>query len=70
MKGKESIKSDGGELVTVIEAARQLSLAPVTVRSWVGQRRIAAFKLGRAVRIPRDEIARILAESFQPADAR
>jgi len=55
--------------LTVAEAATELRKKPVTIRLWVAQRKLASFKLGRHVLIPRSEIERVLAEGYTPAAA-
>ena len=54
-------------MLTVNEIARELGLKSGTIRLWVSQRRVAHFKLGRAVRIPRSELERLMKESLIPA---
>ena len=51
---------------TVAQAATELALSPVTVRAWIGQRRIGFVRLGRAIRIPAAEIARLLETGYVP----
>jgi len=55
-------------MLTIVEAAEELGLSVATLRSWTGQRKLAVHRLGRAVRIDRDEIERLIAEfnRFQP----
>jgi excisionase family DNA binding protein len=55
------------QLLTVQEAASALSVSPHTIRSWIGQRRLACVRLGRCVRIPAGEIARLIERSTVPA---
>jgi excisionase family DNA binding protein len=52
---------------TVRECAVELNVSPFTVRSWIGQRRLGFVRLGRAVRIPVDEIRRLIREGTVPA---
>jgi excisionase family DNA binding protein len=49
------------------EAARALGLAEPTIRAWIGKRKIAYLRLGRAIRIPCEEVARLLSENLVPA---
>lgn len=57
-----------GELLPIPEAARRLGLKPSTLRAWVLRRKIAYCKLnGGAVRIPGDEIERVVGEGYVPA---
>jgi excisionase family DNA binding protein len=58
---------NGHKLLTVYEAADSLGLAPVTLRTWIAQRRIGVVRLGRAVRIPLSEIERLIERSTVPA---
>jgi excisionase family DNA binding protein len=55
------------KLLTVNEAAELLGLAPVTLRCWIGQRRISVVRLGRAVRISQEEISRMIERGTVPA---
>jgi excisionase family DNA binding protein len=52
---------------TVPQAAQELNVSVSTIRAWIGQRRIGCIRLGRAVRIPSREIARLLEAGFVPA---
>ena len=54
-------------LLSLEEAARRLGMKTVTLRMWASRRRIARCKIGRAVRIPESEVARIIHESLIPA---
>jgi excisionase family DNA binding protein len=53
--------------LTVKEAAEELNLSPATIRAWLLRRRLGCVRLGRAVRIPRSEIHRMLDEGAVPA---
>jgi len=64
---KASTLDNSERPITVTEGARRLGLQPVTVRAWIARRRIAAYKLGRAIRIDPREIDRVLNESLIPA---
>ena len=57
-----------GRLLTVAEAARALNLKEVTIRYWVGQRRLSAYRLNRSIRIPLTEIERVLEEALVPRE--
>lgn len=59
-------KSGGGPMLTVREVAERLGLRESTVRAWIAQRRIGVVRLGRAVRIPPEEVARLIAENTVP----
>ncbi len=51
-----------GAYLTVKQFATELGLAEVTVRVWLGQRRIQFVRLGRAIRIPATELQRVVEE--------
>ena len=51
---------------TVAQTAEELGLSQSTIRAWIGQRRIGFVRLGRAVRIPADEIERLVERGFVP----
>jgi excisionase family DNA binding protein len=51
---------------TVAEAAAQLNLSKATIRAWIAQRRLGHVRLGRAVRIPAEEIDRMLTAGYVP----
>ena len=55
------------KLLTVAESAHELGLKPGTIRAWIAQRRIGVVRLGRAVRIPVQEIERLIVEGTMPA---
>jgi excisionase family DNA binding protein len=52
---------------TVRQCAFELNVSPFTIRTWLGQRRIGFVRLGRAIRIPVDEIRRLLDDGMVPA---
>lgn len=51
---------------TVDETAEELGLSVYTIRSWIADRRLLHLRLGRAIRIPAEEIRRVLEESTIP----
>jgi excisionase family DNA binding protein len=53
------------EYLTVQEAALQLKVSPITVRRYIAQGRLAAVKVGRAVRITKEALDS-LPEPVQP----
>jgi excisionase family DNA binding protein len=55
------------QLRTVEQAATDLSVSVHTIRAWVSRRKIAAVRLGRAVRIPSTEIERLIERGTIPA---
>jgi excisionase family DNA binding protein len=54
-------------MLTVKQASERLGLRESTLRAWIAQRRIGIVRLGRAVRIPSDEVERLIAENTIPA---
>lgn len=54
-------------LLTVSAAAVELGVSVHTVRAWIARRRIGHVRLGRAVRIPASEIARLIELGTVPA---
>ena len=54
-------------LVSPSELAEFLGVSVDTVRSWLASRRIAHFKVGRLLKIPEDEINRVLEDGYRPA---
>ena len=65
--GGQTHRSPAERLRTVAEAAQEFGLSVHTVRAWVAARRIAHVRLGRAIRIPAEEIRRIIQENTVPA---
>jgi excisionase family DNA binding protein len=60
----------GQKPLTVREAARALNLSEATIRAWLLHRKIGFVRLGRAIRIPEDEIRRLLDIGTVPARVR
>jgi len=55
------------ELLTVNEASCEMNLAVGTIRAWLLSRKLGYVKLGKAVRIPRTEIQRLIDQGSIPA---
>ncbi len=53
--------------LSVREVAGALGLSESTIRSWLAQRRLGFVRLGRAIRIPVEEVERVLAQGSVPA---
>lgn len=68
-KGRNELAAED-ELYTKEGAAAWLKVRPDTVKVWIYQKRIGHVKIGRAVRIPKSEIERFIAEGFHPAAER
>lgn len=58
------------DLLTIAEFASALKITPACVRRWIIEKRVSIVKLGRLVRIPPDEIDRLIADGFRPAENR
>ena len=55
------------QLRTVEQAAAELAVSVHTIRAWIARRKLGAVRLGRAVRIPAAEIARLIERGTMPA---
>ena len=53
-------------LRTVQQAAADLCVSVHTIRAWIARRKIASVRLGRAVRVPMTEIARLIEDGTMP----
>ena len=56
-------------LMNVQEFAQALGVTTACVRRWILERRIASIKVGRLVRLPFSEVARIIEDGLRPAKA-
>lgn len=56
-------------LLTVAETADRLGVKVPTVRLWLAQRKMGHVKLSRSVRVPEDEVERVIRENTIPARA-
>jgi len=54
-------------LLRVNEFAALLDVTPACVRRWLLERKIASTRIGRLVRIPREEADRLIDGGFRPA---
>ena len=54
-------------LLTISEFAKTLKVTPACVRRWITERKITTVKLGRLVRVPADEIQRLVSKGMRPA---
>jgi len=57
-------------LLSVPEFAEALGVTIACTRRWLLERKIACVKLGRLVRIPVEEVERLIAEGLRPAKSR
>lgn len=51
----------------VPEAAAILGIAPKTLWTWIGERKIAVYRIGRSVRVGESAISGVLESGFTPA---
>ena len=56
-------------MLTVADAAKELGLKEATIRAWIARRQLAYVKLGRSVRVPAEEITRLIKQGTVPAVA-
>jgi excisionase family DNA binding protein len=47
------------ELMTIKETAAFLKVSPVTVRRFIARRRLSAVRVGRSIRLSREEVERL-----------
>jgi excisionase family DNA binding protein len=67
VKASDPKTNGAARYLTIAQAAKTLGLSESTIRSWKGKRRIGFVQLGRAIRIPAEEITRLIEEGFTPA---
>ncbi len=53
-----------GDLLTVKQAASILGLQESTIRKWVLSRRMGVVRLGRSVRLRRDEVESLIKRNY------
>jgi len=56
-------------LLRADEAARLLNLSPHTIRMWIWQRRLPVVRLGRAVRLRREDLEKMIERNREEAIA-
>jgi len=61
------MKEQPSVLLSVPEFASALHITVACARRWVLERRIATVKLGRLVRIPAEEVNRLIEAGLRPA---
>jgi excisionase family DNA binding protein len=54
--------------LTVRETAAELNVSVHTIRAWIAARRLGHVRLGRAVRVPMQEIERLIQRGTVPAE--
>jgi excisionase family DNA binding protein len=55
------------QLLTAKEAAALLGLSENTIRQWIWQRRLPVVRLGRAVRLKRQDLEQLIDQSREEA---
>lgn len=55
------------KLHRVPKFAEMLNVSTKTAWNWIAQGRVGVVRLGRAVRVPQEEIDRLIEEGFTPA---
>jgi len=55
------------QLHRVQQAAEQWNVSVKTVWNWIAEGRVGVVRLSRSVRIPQEEIDRLIEEGFTPA---
>lgn len=58
---------DERQLLTAKEAAEFLCLSENTIRQWIWQRRLPVVRLGRAVRLRREDLEQLIERNRQEA---
>lgn len=58
------------ELKRVQQAAERWNVSVKTAWNWIAEGRVSVVRLGRSVRIPAEEIERLITEGYQPARRR
>ena len=54
-------------MLTVSEVAQRLGLKEGTIRLYISKKKLAHVRLGRAIRIPEEEVDRLIREHLVPA---
>lgn len=57
------------ELLTIQDFAGALRVTTACVRRWITERKISSVKIGRLVRIPADEIDKLVSKGTRPAQS-
>ena len=67
LKGKRMIGRESSRFKTIDETGAEWGISSYTVRTWLAQRKIGFVRFGRAIRIPEEEIERVISEGLVPA---
>jgi excisionase family DNA binding protein len=60
---------DERQMLTAREAAAFLGLSENAIRMWIGQRRLPVVRLGRAVRLRREDLEKMIERNREEAIA-
>jgi len=66
LKKQEALQPNG-RLISVQEAATMLGLSAACIRAWIYARKLGHVKLGRSVRVPLEEVQRLIDQGTIPA---
>lgn len=61
-----SSEAQSTQLLTVKEFAERVALKPATIRRKILECQVAFVKIGRAVRLPIEEVHRLIRDGFRP----
>ncbi len=70
MNAKEKIAAmitNPKKLLSVPQFAEEIGVTHACIRRWLLERKICHVKLGKLVRIPAEEVSRLVTEGFRPA---
>ena len=59
--------TENTELLTVSEFANALRVRPSCIRRWIREEKVEVVHVGRLVRVPQAEVARIISIGTRPA---
>jgi excisionase family DNA binding protein len=65
--GQRTQQFQNPTLMTITSVADRLGVKPVTVRSWIAQRRISSVRIGRCVRLESRVVDELIQENSVPA---
>ena len=67
MGGRMSMAKNQRALLSVPQFAEALGVSSACIRDWLLRRKLSYVKVGRLVRIPGDELDRLVSEGYRPA---
>jgi excisionase family DNA binding protein len=63
------IREPSGAYLTVVDAAGFASVTPQTIRAWINAGKLTRYRAGRALRVHRDELERLLCDAAAADEA-